>query len=141
MKKIFAILSFCAVLFSAEAAFALPTVVERVAINKSFFATLKGYDDYFLYDAECLDEGRIGVILLDTLGFEFRLVFNKRTKEVVYRNALIPVKKRRESMKKESISVADAVRIARALTFCVDGFLHEYLPARTSPASRQLSAM
>ena len=116
MKKIFAILSFCAVLFSAGAAFALPTVVERVVINRAFFAAFKGYDDYFLYDVECLDEERIGVILLDTLGFEFRVVFDNRTKEAVYRNALIPVKDRRETMREESINVADAVKIARALT-------------------------
>ena len=116
MKKIFAILSFCAVLFSAGAAFALPTVVERVIIHREFLAAFKGYDDYFLYDAECLVEGRTGVILLDTLGFEYRMVFDNRTKEVVYRNALIPVKDRRETMREESISVADAVKIARALT-------------------------
>ena len=116
MKKIFAILSFCAVLFSAGVAFALPTVVERVIINRAFLAAFKGYDDYFLYDVECLDEERIGVILLDTLGFEFRGVFDNRTKEAVYRNALIPVKDRRETMREESINVADAVKIARALT-------------------------
>ncbi len=128
MKKIFAILSFCAVLFSAGAAFALPTVVERVITNREFFAAFKGYDDYFLYDVECLDEGRIGVILLDTLGFEFRMVFDKRTKEAVYRNVLISVKDRREAMREESINVADAVKIAQALT--------EYL--RTRPPEKRL---
>jgi hypothetical protein len=77
-------------------------------------AEFSGYDGHRLVDVERLSEERTGVALLSPAGFEVRLVFDMAAGKVVYENSSIPAKSRREEMRLESLSVADAVRLARA---------------------------
>lgn len=114
MKRIFWMSFLCALLLAASPAFALPPIATRVLTNGDFFAAFKGYDDCFLYDIERFDGERIGVVLLDSIGFRYLLVFGVKTHEILYRNVSIPEKKKREAMKRESIRVADAVRLGKA---------------------------
>ena len=114
MKRILWMFFLCALLFVASPALALPPVAARVLINGDFFTTFKGYDDCFLYDIERLDGERIGAILLDSIAFRYLLVFDVKTNEVLYRDLSIPEKKKRGAMRRESIFVADAVRLGKA---------------------------
>jgi hypothetical protein len=43
------------------------------------------------------------------------MVFDLKTKEMIYETTNVPGKDRREAMKRESIFVADAVKIAKRL--------------------------
>jgi hypothetical protein len=119
--KIFAaaVLALCVVLFSASLAFgapasALPEVVESVVRHREFFARLQGYGHCFLHDAEKLPGGRVGVVLLTPLNFELRIVFDMETGKEIYRSTTLPEKSRREAMRQMSVSVADAVELAKS---------------------------
>ena len=121
MKRFCAVLSLCVMLFLAVPAFgvqqaALPLVVERVIHNRDFFAkawALWEYAGHYLYDVNRLDDERIGVSLVAPSGFEVRLVYDVHTLDVIYKDILIPEKSRREAMIRESVSVADAVKLAK----------------------------
>ena len=114
MKRIFWMSFLCALLLAASPAFALAPIATGVLTNGDFFTAFKGYDGCFLYDIERLDGERIGVVLLDSIGFSYLLVFDVKTHEVLYRDVSIPVKGKRDAMKRESVLVADAVRLGKA---------------------------
>ena len=123
MKRFCVVLALCVLVFSAFPAFGeqktvLPSVVERVVLNRDFFTQsgiLKGYEDYLLYDVNRLDGERIGVVLICPSGFEVRVVYGVNTLEVLYLDMLLPKKSRREVMRRESVKVEDAVKLANVL--------------------------
>ncbi|MDR2180228.1 MAG: hypothetical protein LBP21_07955 [Synergistaceae bacterium] len=82
---------------------------------------LKGarwYDDYSLLDVYEWRAGMFGVAMLCPIGFHETLVFDCRNerKEIVYRDMYVPRKEEREELRRESVLVADAVRLAKAGT-------------------------
>jgi hypothetical protein len=105
------------VLLAANPAFALPPRVENVIRNvvrdREFFAGFWGHERHFLHDVERLSDGRVGVVLLTPIGFELHMVFDLKTKEMIYETTNVPSKDRREGMKRESIFITDAVKIAK----------------------------
>ena len=121
MKRFFAALSLCVMLFWAVPAFgeqktSLPSVVEGVVLNRDFFSragVLWGYEDCFLHDVNRLNDERIGVVLISPSGFEIRLVYDVNTLNVLYLDTLLPKKSSREAMRRESVSVADVVKLAK----------------------------
>jgi hypothetical protein len=76
-----------------------------------------GYEDYSLCDVYKLRPGLFGVVMLCPVGFQETLVYDTRKgkREVIYRDAIIPRKSRREKMRRESIRVADAVKVAKRI--------------------------
>ena len=126
MKRFRLVVLLCVILFWVAPAFGgqqtvLPSVVKSVVQNLDFFAqpwALRGYESCFLYDVNRLTSERIGVILISPSGFEIRLVYDVNSLAVVYMDTLLSEKSRREAMRHESISVADAIKVARnALKF------------------------
>jgi hypothetical protein len=122
MKKIFIVLALCAMVLSAVPSSAqeseLPRVVVEVLRNRDFFAKpwiLWGYEKCFLHDMNRLNEGRIGVTLLSPSGFEIQVVYDVETLDAVYTDMRVPEKSARGAMRRESISVADAVKLARGV--------------------------
>jgi hypothetical protein len=113
-----------AILFSSAGhAVDVPRAVTAAIEAREFMAGFSGYDDYSLLDVYELRPGFIGVAMLCPIGFHETLVFDYRNgnREVVYRDAYIPSKKRREAMRREGISAADAVKLARAALKVNDG--------------------
>ena len=123
MKRFFAALALCVMLFGAvpasgEQKISLPSVLEGVVRNRDFFSragVLWGYVDCFLHDVNRLNDERIGVVLISPSGFEIRLVYDVKTLNVLYLDTLLPNKARREAMRRESVSVADAVKLAKSV--------------------------
>jgi hypothetical protein len=117
MKRISAILALCVVLLAATPVFALPPRVENVIRNvvrdREFFAGFWGHERHFLHDVERLGDGRVGVVLLTPVGFELHMLFDLKTKEMIYETTSVPSKDRREAMRRNSIFIADAVKIAK----------------------------
>ena len=114
MKR-FWIAALCLLLLASHRADALPRLVEEVVKNKEFFATFEGYDDHYLYDVHTIGEGRIGLVLLSPLGFEIRLAMEKKGGRAIYENILVPEKSKRVAMRQVSISMADAVKLAKSV--------------------------
>jgi len=115
MKRFWVSISlFVLLLTSAEPVCALPLVVEKVAANKDFFAGFTWYLECDLYDVSRIDAERVGLILLSPLGFEVRLVWDAKAGEI-YKDLLVPEKGKREAMRRESMPVADAVKLAASL--------------------------
>jgi hypothetical protein len=99
-----------------------PKIIENVARHKEFMAEFSGYEGYHLYDVYELRPDIFGVIMLDPAGFREVLVYDTRKgkREVIYRDTYVPNKAKREEMRRESILVADAVRIARVALRVID---------------------
>lgn len=108
-------LSLMLILITALPASAMPEVVARVAQNRELFLKIWGYDDHMLHDVNRLDAGRVGVVMLTAVGFELRLVFDAATGKEIYKDTILAEKSRREEMERQSISVRDAKKLARAL--------------------------
>ena len=123
MKRYCLVLTLCAMLLSTVPAFggqatSLPSVVEGVARNLDFFTrpwVLWKYEDCFLYDVNRLNNERIGVVLISPSGFEVRLVYDVKTLNILYLDTVLNEKSKREAMRRESISVADAVKLAKSV--------------------------
>ena len=113
LKRVLVTIGLFVSLLAARPVYALPLVIEDVARNREFFAGFTGYEGCYLYDVARIGDGRIGLVLLSPLGFEIRLVLEIQTGETVYKDIFVPEKGKREAMKRESISVADAVRLAK----------------------------
>jgi hypothetical protein len=60
-------------------------------------------------------EGVIGVAMLCPVGFHETLIYDCRggKREVIYRDAYIPTKKRRGELRREGVTVSEAVKLAR----------------------------
>jgi hypothetical protein len=95
----------------------VPKVMLSVAQHREFMADFTGYDDYRLIDVYQWRQGFFGVVMLCPAGIHETFVFDCRDgkREVVYRDVYIPRKEKREELRRESILVADAVRLAKAV--------------------------
>jgi hypothetical protein len=82
---------------------------------REFMADFSGYDDYSLLEVYEWRIGMFAVAMLDPAGIKETLVYDCRNgkREVVYRDLYIPRKEKREEMRRESILVSDAVKIAK----------------------------
>lgn len=114
MKRILAVAVLLCSLLAAQPVFALPLVIEGVVKNKEFFAGFFEYEDCYLYDVARIGDERIGLVVLSPIGFEIRLVHEIQSGEMLYKDIFVPEKGKREAMMWESISVADAIRLARS---------------------------
>ncbi|MDL2264379.1 hypothetical protein LJC31_06975 [Synergistaceae bacterium OttesenSCG-928-I11] len=117
MKR-FLIIALCAMLLTPHQADALPRIAEEVIKNREFFAEFTGYEDCYLYDVSRLDaasadDERMGLVLISSQGFEIRLVVRAGNGEAVYKDVIVPEKERREAMRRASLSVVDATRLAK----------------------------
>jgi hypothetical protein len=94
-----------------------PKVILNVARHREFMADFTGYDDYSLLDVYQWRPELFGVVMLCPVGFHETLVFDcrKGKKEIVYRDVYIPGKEKRAELRRESILVADAVRLAKTI--------------------------
>jgi hypothetical protein len=94
----------------------VPKVMLNVARCREFMADFTGYDDYSLLDVYEWRPGMFGVIMLCPVGFYETLIYDCRNgkKDVIYRDMYVPRKERREELRRESIFVADAVRLAKS---------------------------
>ena len=92
-----------------------PKVIQNVVQHKEFMADFTGYGDYSLLDVYQWRPGFYGVVMLCPAGIHETFVFDCRNgeKDVVYRDVYIPGKDKREDLRRESISVAGAVRLAK----------------------------
>jgi hypothetical protein len=108
---IIAVILFCGAVEADDA----PKVIMSVVRNREFMADFTGYDDYSLIDVYEWRTGMFGVVMLCPTGFHETLVFDCRNgkKEIVYRDMYIPRKEKREELRRESILVVDAVRLAK----------------------------
>jgi hypothetical protein len=106
----------------------VPKVMLSVARYRDFMASFTGYEDYSLLDVYEWESGMYGVVMLCPAGIRETLVLDcrKEKKEIVYRDMYVPRKEKREEMRRESIPMSDAVRLARAALIVEEGNL---LPA------------
>jgi hypothetical protein len=121
MKKFFAVLALCAMVLSAVPASGQESKLPRVAVevirNRDFFIKpwiLWGYENCFLHDVNRLNEGRIGVILLSPSGFEIQVLYDVETLDAVYTDMRVSEKSKREIMRRKSLLVSDAVKLAKS---------------------------
>jgi hypothetical protein len=63
-----------------------------------------------------LSKEQIGVILISPSDFEIKLVYDVNTLDVLFVDTLVHEKSERESMRRESISVTDAIKLAKSVT-------------------------
>jgi hypothetical protein len=79
-------------------------------------ADFTGYDDYSLLDVYEWRTEFYGVVMLCPAGIHETFVFDCREgkREVIYRDVYIPRKEKREELRRESILVTDAVRLAKS---------------------------
>jgi hypothetical protein len=104
-----------------------PLILEKVVQNQDFFSepwVLHEYEDYMLYDVKRLDDGRIGVVFLAPSGMEYRCVYDVETLSAVYMDVAVRKKAQREAMLRESVRVADAIKIAKSCAARTSGTLH-----------------
>jgi hypothetical protein len=108
---IIAVILFCGAVEADNA----PKVILNVVQHREFMADFKGYDDYSLLDVYQWRPGFFGVVVLCPAGFHETFVFDCREGkgEIIYRDTYIPRKEKREELRRESILVADAVRLAK----------------------------
>jgi hypothetical protein len=108
---IMAVILFCGAVEADDA----PKVIMNVVRNREFMADFTGYGDYSLLDVYQWRAGFFDVVMLCPAGIHETMVFDCRDgkREVIYRDVYIPRKERREELRRESILVADAVRLAK----------------------------
>jgi hypothetical protein len=94
----------------------VPHAVVSAVAQREFMADFTGYDDYSLIDVYQWRTGFFCVIMLCPAGVHETLVFDCRggKREVIYRDIYIPRKEKREELRRESILVEDAVRLAKS---------------------------
>ena len=107
-----AVILFCGAVEADNA----PKVILNVVRHREFMANFTGYDDYSLLDVYEWRSGMFGVAMLCPAGIQETFIYDTRNGkvEIIYRDAMIPLKSRREELRRESIKVADAVRLAQA---------------------------
>ena len=123
MKKLSAVLFLCVMQLSAYPVFAseeasLPPVIEGVARNMDFFARpgiLRRLDNHLLYDVNRINAELIGVSFISPLGYETKRIYDINTLKVIHTVSSLHSKARREAMRRESISVADAIKLAESI--------------------------
>jgi hypothetical protein len=98
----------------------VPHAAVAAVACREFMADFKGYDNYSLLDVYQWRAGFFGIVMLCPAGFHETFVFDCRDgkRKVVYRDTYIPRKEKREELRRESILVADAVRLAKTAVEC-----------------------
>jgi hypothetical protein len=112
------------ILFSSTGqAVDVPRAVTAAIETREFMAGFTGYDDYSLLDVYWWKKDFYCVVMLCPAGIHETFVFDCRggKQEAVYRDVFIPKKKTRAEMRRDSILVSDAVRLARAAMGAVAG--------------------
>jgi hypothetical protein len=106
-----AVILFCAPVQAVD----VPDAVNAAIAQREFMSSFTGYDDYSLLDAFQWRKGFYGVVMLCPAGFHETLIYDCRDgkREIVYSDVYIPKKKTRAEMRKNSILVRDAVRLAK----------------------------
>jgi hypothetical protein len=106
-----AVILFCGAVEADDA----PKVILSVIRHRDFIAEFSGYEGYRLLDVYEWRSGMFGVVVLCPEGIRETLVFDCRDskREIIYRDIYLPMKKKREELRRESILVADAVRLAK----------------------------
>jgi hypothetical protein len=101
-----------------------PKVILNVARHREFMAEFSGYEGYSLLDVYEWRPGMFGVVMLCSAGIHETFVFDCRNgkREVIYRDVYIPRKEKREELRRESILVADAMKLAKAAKGTSDSF-------------------
>jgi hypothetical protein len=109
---IMAVILFCGAVEADDA----PKVILNVMRHREFMADFSGYEDYSLLDVYEWRTGMFGVVMLCPVGFHETLIFDCRNgkREIIYRDMYVPRKEKREELRRESILVADAVRLAKS---------------------------
>jgi hypothetical protein len=107
---IMAVILFCGVVEADDA----PKVIMNVVRCREFMVDFSGYEDYRLLDVYEWRSGMFGVVMLCPAGIHETLIFDCRKGkcEAIYRDIYIPNKTKREELRRDSIYVADAVRLA-----------------------------
>jgi hypothetical protein len=102
----------------------VPEAVGAAIKQRDFMASFTGYDDYSLLDVFQWRKGFYGVVMLCPAGIHETLVFECRDgkREIVYRDIYIPKKDMRAEMRRNSILVKDAVRLAKTAVANEVGF-------------------
>jgi hypothetical protein len=113
-----AFILFCSAVEADDA----PKVIQRVVANREFMAGFTGYGDYSLLDVFEWRPGFFGVMVLCPAGIHETLVFDCRhgKRELIYRDAYVPRKEKREELRRESILVSDAVNLASLARMAVE---------------------
>jgi hypothetical protein len=106
-----AVILFCAPVQAVD----VPEAVGAAIKQRDFMASFTGYDDYSLLDVFQWRKGFYGVVMLCPAGIHETLVFECRDgkREIVYSDVYIPKKDMRAEMRRNSILVKDAVRLAK----------------------------
>jgi hypothetical protein len=107
-----AVILFCGAVEADNA----PKVILSVVRHREFMADFTGYGDYSLLDVYQWRQGFYGVVMLCPAGIQETFIYDTREgkKEIVYRDAMIPRKNRREEIRRESILVSDAIKLAKS---------------------------
>jgi hypothetical protein len=94
----------------------VPRASVAAVANREFMAEFTGYEDYSLLDVFEWRPGLIGVMMLSPEGLKETYVYDCRDgeHEIIYRDAYIPRKEKREELRRESILVLDALKLAQA---------------------------
>jgi hypothetical protein len=93
----------------------VPRAAVAAVANKEFMAGFTGYENYSLLEVFEWRSGLFGVMMLCPAGIHETLVFDCRDgkRELIYRDAYIPRKGKREELRRGSILVKDAVKLAK----------------------------
>jgi hypothetical protein len=99
----------------------VPHAAVAATACREFMADFKGYGDYSLLDVYQWRPGLFGVVMLCPAGIKETLIFDCRNgkREIIYRDMYVPGKENRAELRRASILVADAVRLAK--TACRQG--------------------
>jgi hypothetical protein len=108
-----AVILFCGTVEADNA----PKVILSVVQHREFMAEFTGYEDYSLLDVYQWRQGFYGVVMLCPVGIQETLVFDcrKEKREIVYCDMHIPGKEKRTELRRESILIVDAVRLAKTI--------------------------
>lgn len=117
MKKLkLSVFTITIVFWAFGASTALATdLVQAIWQEKSFIATLRGYDADALYDIRSIGGKRIGVIFLEPMGYLKQMVFDGETRKPIYEDVSIPKKEVRQRIREMSILFKDAKILIKSL--------------------------
>jgi hypothetical protein len=121
---IVAVILFCGAVEADD----VPKVMLSIAQHREFMADFTGYEDYSLLDVYEWRSGMFGVVMLCPAGIQETFIFDcrKEKKEIIYRDMYIPRKEKRAGLRRESILVADAVRLAKSAIENKEDDTHKY---------------
>jgi hypothetical protein len=91
----------------------VPMIARKVSQNKEFFVDFKGYNKYKLYDLIRVNKDLIILTLFDDTKIMHTIIFNAKTRKAENQTYRIMEKDVREAMYKKSITIPDAIKIAK----------------------------